>query len=109
MDTCAYCNGRLGEVCCVGFEDARYCSAVCCERAEPDANRLRWERDVNWWVCVMVDRGGRRGGHFAVGSWEKPVGHIQGDHIGIAAGSYEVVYGPCAKTDADAYLDDVDA
>lgn len=70
--------------------------------------------EAGCWVCQMK-RLSRIGyeptPYFYVLTRTKPAGQINLMNLGvpIAAGSYDVVYGPCSKADADAYLDDVGA
>lgn len=119
--TCAYCQKPLSDIACKGRDGLLYCSA-CCERAIPKDDILGRRLHSllpkpialplprpSWWVCIMVDRGGRRGGYFMVESGESPPsGEIKGEYHSIAAGIYEIVYGPCFFEEGEEFMADVE-
>lgn len=109
---CAYCQKWLLQNACKGGDGQLYCSVDCCERANP-RDDTDWNVMIEtlvklgaletWWVCRM-----KGGGYFAAGSPDKPDGLLDSDTVKIAAGSYDVVYGPCTRDEAVAYIDDVE-
>lgn len=103
---CPTCERWIAGPAAVKGRDGRlYCSAACCTAGDLSV-RVQPSRRVKvkaqWWVCRMKD-----GGYFIVESPTRPDGTIVGSGIRIAAGSYDVVYGPCGEAEGEAYMDDM--